>query len=84
VQTRVYAKLGLVLIVASCLLWGLLLFIPLSPYSAPQKLLITSSLIVTSEILFWLGILLAGKELAHRFRRKLSPDYWWRQITNRR
>lgn len=52
------------------------------PVSIAQKATITPSLVIVSEVSFWLGILLTGKELAQRYRRKLSPYYWWQRITN--
>ncbi len=81
---RIYAKIGLGLILASCLLWVAILIIPVLPVSIAQKALIATSLIIISEVFFWMGILLAGKEFAHRYRRQLSPTYWWQKIINRR
>jgi hypothetical protein len=84
VRVRIYAKLGLVLIVASCLLWAAVLVVPILPLTIAQKTIITTSLVVISEIFFWLGILGSGKEFAHRYRRNLNPYYWWQKVTKRR
>jgi hypothetical protein len=84
VQTRVYAKLGLVLIITSCLLWAVVLVVPLLPFSISQKALVITSLVIVSEVIFWLGILLAGKDLADRYRRQLNPIDWWRKVTRNR
>lgn len=83
VQTRIQAKLGLVLIIVSCLLWAAVLVVPLLTFTLTNKALIITSLVITSEVIFWLGILLAGKELAHRYRRQLNPIEWWRRITRK-
>ncbi len=83
-QVRIYAKIGLVLIVGSCLLWIAVLFVPILPVSIAEKAVVVTSLIVISEVIFWLGILLAGKELAHRYRRQLNPIEWWRKLTRKR
>ncbi len=83
-MARVYSKLGLLLIIVSCLLWAAVLAVPILPWSISQKTLTATSLIIVSEVIFWLGILLSGKELAHRYRRKLNPHYWWQKVTNRR
>jgi hypothetical protein len=83
VQTRIQAKLGLVLIIVSCLLWAAVLVAPLLPFTITNKALIITSLVITSEVIFWLGILLAGKELAYRYRRQLSPIEWWRTMTRK-
>jgi hypothetical protein len=84
VQVRIYAKIGLVLIIASCLLWMVILFVPLLPWSIAEKAVAVTSLIAISEVIFWLGILLAGKELAHRYRRQINPIEWWRKLTRKR
>ncbi len=83
-QTRIQVKLGLVLIVVSCLLWAAVLVAPLLPFTLTNRAAIITSLVITSEVIFWLGILLAGKELAHRYRRQLNPIEWWRKITRNR
>jgi hypothetical protein len=81
---RIYAKIGLVLIIASCLLWLTVFSIPFLPVSLAKKAVGLTSLIIVSEVMFWLGILLAGKELAHRYRHRLNPIEWYRKITHRR
>jgi uncharacterized membrane-anchored protein len=84
-RRKVYAKIGVSSIVCSCLLWAAVLFIvPFYPASISHKALITTGLVVISEVLFWLGIMLLGKELAHRYRRKLNPYYWWQKFTRRK
>ena len=82
-QTRIQAKLGLFLILASCLLWAAVLVVPFLPLPLTSKATIITSLVITSEVIFWLGILLAGKELAHRYRRQLNPIKWWRRMTRK-
>jgi hypothetical protein len=84
VRAGTYSKLGLLLIIISSLLWAAVLVVPALPFPTTEKALVVTSLIVISEIAFWLGILLAGKELADRYRRNLNPCYWWRQLTNRK
>jgi archaellum biogenesis protein FlaJ (TadC family) len=82
VRVKVNSKLGVSLIVSSCLLWVTVLAVPFLPASVAQKAIITASILIVSEITFWLGILLAGKEIAQRYRRKLNPYYWWQRVTN--
>ncbi len=84
IQSGIYAKIGLMLIIGSCLLWVAVLFIPFLPGSLAQKAVLVTSLILISEVMFWLGILLAGKELAQRYRHQLNPIEWYRKITRRR
>jgi hypothetical protein len=81
---KVYKKIGAILIIISCLLWIAVFFVPMLPFSFAEKALIVTSSIVISEVIFWLGILLVGKEFAHRYRQQLNPAYWWQKITHRR
>ena len=81
---KVYKKTGAILIIVSCLLWLGVLFVPMLSFSLAEKALIVTTSIVTSVVIFWLGILLVGKELAHRYRQQLNPAYWWQKITHRR
>jgi hypothetical protein len=83
VQGRFYQKLGLWLIIASCGMWVAILAAPLLPASTAQKAMFAGSLVILGEVTFWLGILLTGKELAHRYREKLNPYYWWQKLTKR-
>ena len=83
-RAKVYTRIGAILIVLSCLLWIAIFFVPMFSFSLAEKALIVTSSIVISEVIFWLGILLVGKELAHRYRQQLNPAYWWQKITHRR
>jgi hypothetical protein len=83
VPGRFYRKLGLFLILASCGMWVAIFATPILPGSIAQKATIAGILVILSEVAFWLGILLTGKELAHRYREKLNPYYWWQKLTNR-
>jgi hypothetical protein len=80
---RANSKLGVILVLISGLLWGAVLAVPFLAATVATKAAIVTSLVVASEAAFWLGILLAGKELAQRYRRMLNPYYWWQRITNR-
>ena len=71
-------------ILTSCLLWVAILAVPLLRLSIAQAATLAASLVVISEVLFWVGILLAGKELAHRWRRQLDPRRWWQRLTHRK
>jgi hypothetical protein len=80
-QARFSRKLGLLPIVVSCGMWAAVLVVPFLPWvgSGPsstaiaQKALLTTSLLIASEVIFWVGRILIGKELAHRDRQKLNP-----------
>jgi hypothetical protein len=62
-------KLGFILIVLSFLPWvAIPLVVPFLPLSSAQKAASVPVLLVVAEILFWLGVLLVGKEVAQRYR----------------
>lgn len=66
-------NLGLFLIVVSFLpLIAVFSVVPLLPLSLAQKALLIPSLGVMAELMFWLGLLLVGKEAAQKYRRYLS------------
>ncbi len=83
-RARIYSQIGLSLIIISCLLWAAILAVPILPLSIGSKATTAAILVVISEAAFWVGILLTGKELAHRLRRQLNPYYWWQRITRKR
>ena len=83
-QVRIQTKLGLVLIITSCLLWAAVFVVPFLPFTISHKTIIITSLVIISEVVFWLGILLVGKDIAHRYRSQLNPLNWWRKITRNR
>ncbi len=81
---RVRHQLGLTLIIISCLLWGCVLLVPMLALSLAHKGLISTGLILISEAIFWVGILISGKELAHRHRQNLNPYHWWQKVSKKR
>jgi hypothetical protein len=64
-------------------MWVAILAIPILPGSTAQKAMFAGILVIFGEVTFWLGILLTGKELAHRYREKLNPYYWWQKLTKK-
>lgn len=75
-------NLGLFLIVISFVPWIAVLIVPLLPLSTTQKALMVPVLAVVAELLFWLGLLIVGKEAARRYRHYLSPRYIWNWLRN--
>lgn len=65
----VLKKIGFTLIVASFVLYGLILFVPSLPFSISVKGAITGGLIVFGEVTFWVGGLILGKEVVQKYRR---------------
>lgn len=69
-------KLGIALIVVSLLSWLIPLIAPFTPYSTKVKAGIITGAIVFAEVVFWIGVLLVGKEVAAKFRGYLNPKNW--------
>ncbi|WP_071191670.1 transporter suffix domain-containing protein [Trichormus sp. NMC-1] len=69
-------KLGLILIIVSFSPWlAIAIIVPFLPITVAQKALLVPALLVIAEIIFWLGVLLVGKEVAQRYKRYLSFRY---------
>lgn len=60
--------LGLTLIVLSFIFYGGLLLVPFTPFSAGNKIVISSLLVIMGEASFWIGILILGKEAVSKYR----------------
>lgn len=74
-------KLGLVLVIVSFLPWvTIFLIVPLLPLAITQKALMVTVLAIVAEVLFWLGLLVVGKEAAQKYRRYLSLGYFKNQL----
>ncbi|AFZ58899.1 transporter suffix domain-containing protein [Anabaena cylindrica FACHB-243] len=70
-------KLGLVLIIVSFFPWlAIAIIVPFLPISVAQKALLIPALLVLAEVIFWLGVLLVGKEVAQRYKRYLNFRYF--------
>ncbi|RZT23952.1 MULTISPECIES: transporter suffix domain-containing protein [Fictibacillus] len=65
-------KTGIILIVLSFVLWICIPIIPFLSLSAAAKTGIVSALFIGGEVFFWLGALLAGKDIVKKFIQK----YW--------
>lgn len=75
-------KIGILLVILSCVLYGGLLIVPFTPYTAGTKAVISTALIVSGEASFWFGALILGKELVTRYRKHLNPFRWFKKRNN--
>ncbi|MCL1469709.1 transporter suffix domain-containing protein [Argonema antarcticum] len=74
-------NLGLSLIVASLLPWVAIIFVvPFLPLDLSQKAVLVPILAIIAEVFFWLGLVLAGKEVATKYRRYFSFGYIWKKL----
>ena len=71
-------KLGIGLILVSFLPWVAVAAAPFLALSIAQKAVLIPVLIGIAELMFWIGILMVGKEVAEQYRRWLNPLYLFR------
>jgi len=79
-SSRWKRRLGLGLIVLSCLLYGGLMLVPMFPLSAKGKVAVSSALVIFGEASFWIGGLIVGKDVIARYRSKLDLRRWFRRL----
>lgn len=71
-----WRTLGILLVILSCVAYGLLILVPFLPLSTTSKLLLSPLLVGAGEATFWVGGALLGKEIVARFKRYLNPCNW--------
>ena len=59
------------------LFWLSLAALPFCPLPATTKLAMSPMIIIVAELTFWLGSILAGKELIRKYRKQLNPRNWF-------
>ena len=71
-------RFGTGLLIASVLVFLLLFAIPFLSLDLKLKLALTPLLLVLGEVMFWLGIVLIGKDVYLRFKAGLKSGEWWK------
>ena len=69
-------RMGIILIIASFVVWVTPLGIPFLPISGKMKAISITSALVMAEVLFWVGALMVGKEAARKIRTAFNPKNW--------
>jgi len=69
---------GLGLIVIALLFIPVMALVPFMPLSIKQKAVIIAVLAIGGQILTWIGVFLAGKEMVTRYKKQLNPLNWFR------
>ena len=72
-------SLGIGLVVLSFILYGAILLVPFIPYSAGIKVSVSTALVVSGEISFWVGGFILGKEVISRYKKYLNPLCWFKR-----
>jgi hypothetical protein len=73
-QETLMKRLGQSLIFLSFVFYGSLLLVPFAPFSAGNKILLSSILVVFGEASFWIAVLILGRQVISKYR-----NFQWRQ-----
>ncbi|MGE6376107.1 transporter suffix domain-containing protein [Peribacillus muralis] len=71
-----FYKLGMGFLIISLLTWIIPVIAPFTPLSAAAKAGVITGAIVFAEVMFWVGALLVGKEVAAKYKSYLNPKNW--------
>lgn len=72
----IFYKLGIGLLILSLLLWLIPVITPFTSLPTKVKAGTITGSIIMAEIMFWIGALLVGKEVATKFKSYLNPKNW--------
>ena len=70
--------LGWILIAVSTLAFIFVFVVPFLDLSTAQKIGYATGLAIFSEITFWIGGFILGREFIRKYRAKLNPMNWFR------
>jgi hypothetical protein len=74
------AKLGMGLAIGSFVPWLMLPGLPFLPLAVGQKAIAAGLLVGIAEIMFWIGVVLAGQVVVQRYHGKLKLRRIWARI----
>ena len=77
-------KVGILLVILSCVFYGALLLIPFTPYPMGTKAIISPILVILGEASFWLGGFILGREIVMKYKKYLNPVHWLKKKTGSR
>jgi hypothetical protein len=82
--SQTHKRIGIALIVLSCVLYFVLITVPLMPMDTDNQVILATGLAVSSEGTFWLGCLVAGRSILAFLRDKLWPARWRAKVPSLR
>lgn len=65
-----------VLLIVSCILYGLIAVVPFLTLPAAGKAAIIPVLIIAGEVTWWAGVAIIGKQAVTKFKKYLNPFNW--------
>jgi hypothetical protein len=69
-------RLGIILISISVVIFLMLFALPFLSITMTVKIALTTAFLVAGEVLFWLGIVLIGKDVYLKFKDRLRSGEW--------
>jgi len=75
-------RVGMALIFVSIGLFFTLFALPFLSIESKIKIVLAPVLLVAAEVMFWLGILLIGKDLYRKFKASIKSGAWWSKKRN--
>ena len=75
-------KLGIVLIIVSTLIFALLLALPFIETTDKNKIFISTFIVVTGEIFFWVGSFFVGRQIVDKYKSYINPKKWFSRKKN--
>lgn len=75
-QKSKYYKVGIGLLILSLLTWIIPVVAPFTSFSPKEKAGIIGGALVFAEVMFWMGAVLVGREVAAKFKSYLNPKNW--------
>src|SRR5690625_7529107 len=79
----IFYRIGITLITISLFIWIIPIVVPFLSISGGLKASLIGGAVLIAEILFWVGAVLAGKEVATRIRGYVNPKNWRRRKIGR-
>ncbi len=70
-------KTGLALIIVSVILFLVFPFIPFIDMEKKTKVIISTSVFISAEVMFYSGGLLLGKQLIKKYKSIINPKNWF-------
>lgn len=68
--------IAIYLIVASFIIYGMIIGVPFLKLSLKMKAIVMGGMIAASEIMFWIGSILLGREVLANYKKLLNPMGW--------
>jgi hypothetical protein len=71
-----HKNFGIILIILSGILFGLIFVVPFTPFSIARKGIIVTALVISMEITWWVGVAILGKQVITKYKKYLNPRTW--------